>query len=102
MNHTIQRNYLPNPTLSRTNSSIDDDFLMTLIIASQTSDPWNKKKHCCLLGYKICPIEAKLHAVANTQSDPAAVSVEVAQSSTLGSLLFIIHINDLAQCPPNL
>ena len=41
-----------------------------------------------------------MHAVANTQSDPAAVSVEVAQSSTLGSLLFIIHINDLAQCPP--
>ena len=35
----LKMNYLPKLTLSRTNSSTTDDFLMTLIIASQTSDP---------------------------------------------------------------
>lgn len=50
-----------------------------------------QKEHRCLLGFKICPLEAKLPAVANTQSDPAAVPVGVAQGSTLGPLLFIIH-----------
>ena len=36
----IGKLYLPKLTLSRTNSSIVVDFLMTLIMASQTSDPW--------------------------------------------------------------
>lgn len=37
--------YLPKLALSRTNSSIVEDFLITLMIASQTSDPCYDKKY---------------------------------------------------------
>lgn len=39
--------YLPKLALSRTNSSIVDDFTIILTIASHTSDPFGNKKIYC-------------------------------------------------------